>query len=120
LFYEEIDAVLGCRDIVTLRQVAEAGDTKNSENFAKNGTEEIETSPANRAERKRKRKREEEEEKEEEERKLTRETGDEGLYESIHQVPGTTVQHYELTGWGIDQLFNSKQKLKLINKGLKL
>ena len=72
LFYEEIDAVLGCRDIVTLRHVAEAGDSKNSDNFAENGTEEIETSPANRAERKRKRKREEEEEKKEEERKLMR------------------------------------------------
>ena len=72
MFYEEIDVVLGCRDIVTLRHVAEAGDSKNSDNFAKNGTEEIETSPANHAERKRKRKREEEEEKEEEERKLMR------------------------------------------------
>ena len=73
MFYEEIDAVLGCRDIVTLRHVAEAGDSKNSDNFAENGTEEIETSPANRAERKRKRKREEEEEKEEE-RKLMQAT----------------------------------------------
>lgn len=70
LFYEEIDAVLGYCGIATLRHVAEAGDSKNSDNSAENGTEESETNPANRAERKRKRKREEEEEKEQEERKL--------------------------------------------------
>ena len=30
IFYDEIDAVLGCRDAVTLKQVQEAGDTSSA------------------------------------------------------------------------------------------
>lgn len=49
VFYDEIDAVLGCRDVVTLRHVAEAA--SESENTALSGQD---TSHKARTERKKK------------------------------------------------------------------
>ena len=63
VFYEEIDSVLGCRDVVTLQHVAEAG---TSEGSAANKSAGEETSPEARTDRKKKRKRARSEEKDEE------------------------------------------------------
>lgn len=64
VFYDEIDAVLGCRDVVTLRHVAEAGtsastSTLNSDASESNNSElpGQDASPEARTERKKKRKR---------------------------------------------------------------
>ena len=72
-FYEEIDAVLGCRDVVTLRNVAEAGSSASisaATPTSAGETESQESSPEARTERKRKRKRARTEEQDEEERDL--------------------------------------------------
>ena len=63
VFYEEIDAVLGCRDVVTLQHVAEAGTSEGSASKKSAGEE---TSPEARTDRKKKRKRARSEEKNEE------------------------------------------------------
>ena len=73
LFYNEIDAVLGCRDVVTLRHVAEAG-TSASTSVAKSDATEAkdnellgqDSSPEARTERKKKHKRARPEEGDEE------------------------------------------------------
>ena len=64
VFYDEIDAVLGCRDVVTLRHVAEAGTSAstsapNSDASESNNSElpGQDTSPETRTERKKKSKR---------------------------------------------------------------
>ena len=64
VFYDEIDAVLGCRDVVTLRHIAEAGTSAstsapNSDSSESNNSElpRQGTSPEARTERKKKHKR---------------------------------------------------------------
>ena len=64
VFYDEIDAVLGCRDVVTLRNVAEAGASASTSAAKSDATESKDnellgqdTSPEARTERKKKRKR---------------------------------------------------------------
>lgn len=70
LFYEEIDSVLGCRDMVTLQHLAEAGDRAND-----GDSKTADQGSVGRTERKCKRKQELKEEKDdEEERKLMRES----------------------------------------------
>ena len=63
-FYDEMDAVLGCRDVVTLRNVAEAGASASTSAAKSDATESKDnellgqdTSPEARTERKKKRKR---------------------------------------------------------------
>lgn len=75
VFYEEIDAVLGCRDGVTLQNVAEAGSSAGSSPSARETNVALagqETSPQARTERKKKRKRARVEEQDDEERELLR------------------------------------------------
>ena len=73
VFYDEIDAVLGCRDVVTLRHVAEAGTSASTSapnsNASESNNSELpgqNTSPEARTERKKKRKRARPEEEDEE------------------------------------------------------
>jgi len=75
VFYEEIDAVLGCRDGVTLQNVAEAGSSARSSPSASETNVALagqETSPQARTERKKKRERARVEEQDDEERELLR------------------------------------------------
>ena len=74
VFYDEIDAVLGCRDVVTLRNVAEAGASASTSAAKSDATESMDnellgqdTSPEARTERKKKRKRARPQEGDEEE-----------------------------------------------------
>ena len=75
-FYEEIDAVLGCRDVVTLRHVVEAGASTSDSCKEHDNFEETDpcTSGENRSDRKRKRKRARVEEQDEEERNMLKES----------------------------------------------
>ena len=75
-FYEEIDAVLGCRDVVTLRHVVEAGASASDSCKEQDNFEETDpcTSGENRSDRKRKRKRAQVEEQDEEERNMLKES----------------------------------------------
>ena len=103
-FYEEIDAVLGCRDVVTLPNVAEAGSSASIS--AATPTESQEWSPEARTERKRKRKRARTEEQDEEERDLLKSslTGletqrkDMNAFMESHKSARTISEYYECTG----------------------
>ncbi|KAK3754644.1 hypothetical protein QZH41_001707 [Actinostola sp. cb2023] len=76
IFYDEIDEVLGCREIVALKHVEEAGSsasntcTAESSSTSYSDEEDIQDRKVKRTERKKNRKRAIEEEAEEEERKL--------------------------------------------------